>query len=325
VTGISTDGVTDLQMTLSGYLKAKMQEVALRTGISARKALSQRCVRFLMFHEVGCAGFPLEVFEEQLDYLHRHFEVLPVGQAVSRLRDQRIVGDEVILTFDDGLQSHATSVYPILEKLQTYATFFICPGLIEANEGIWTLETRALLASLPAPRGKVWHREVGAPEGGDDDRIIAWMKGLPVAVRRDVFARLCDVVVPSARERRRPPLQPLMSWDQLRRLDPGIVTIGSHSLSHPTLTLLEDAELERELEASQKLLRERLGRDAQIFCYPDGAYDERVVQATRRHYEAALTTAEDVSRPGGDPYVLPRIPAGASLPLFAWRLHRPAA
>ncbi len=323
--GNPDDGEAVLKTTLKGFFKAQIQRLALLTGFSTQKALSQRCIRFLMFHEVGDSGYPLAVFEDGLNYLRCHFAVVSVDEAVSRLRDHRVVGDEVVLTFDDGLASHATSVYPILERLRVCATFFVCPGLVEKREGIWTLETRALLAGMPLAQAKAWQREVGAPEGEDPDKTLDWMKKLPTATRREASARLRHVAGREAVERRRGPLRPLMSWDQLRQLDPGIVRIGSHSLSHSILPLLDDAELEREVGDSQRLLRERLGRDGHIFCYPDGVYDERVVNVTRRHYEAALTTAEGVSRPGDDLHALPRIPAGPSLPLFAWRLHRPTA
>jgi len=277
-----------------------------------------------MFHEVGARGYPLELFEQQLRYLTRHFTISPLPEALDRLRSGRIAGDELVLTFDDGLETHATRVYPVLERLRLPASFFVCPGLIEGRKGIWTLETRALLSDLPPDTFVAWARKTGSRP--DVDHIVEWMKSLPISRRREVETSLRKFVGLEEGEDHTPPARRrLMSWEQLRRLDPDLVTIGSHSLTHPTLPLLEPSELERELRGSQELLERRLGRPARVFCYPDGAHDARIVEVTRRYYDAALTTLEGFARPGHDFHTLPRIPVAQSLPLLAWRLHRPTA
>ena len=309
--------------TLKERVKAGVRAIAYLTGWSRRKARSQRCVRLLMFHEVGGPDYPLEVFERQLHYLARHFAVSPLPQAISRLRNNSILGNEVVLTFDDGHESHATLVYPVLERLQLPASFFVCPGLIETGEGIWTLETRAALRSLSATSVQEWLRDVGGADAEGQDGILEWMKGLPSQRRREIASHLRRVVESKAGEGRRFPAQPLMSWKQLRGLDPKLVAIGSHSLTHPTLPLLGQADLEREVRESQRLLEERLDRPCRFFCYPDGAFDARVVDVARRHYEAAITTVEGFAWPGDDLYTLRRIPAAPSRSLLAWRLHRP--
>jgi peptidoglycan/xylan/chitin deacetylase (PgdA/CDA1 family) len=278
-----------------------------------------------MFHDVGGPEYPLEVFEQQLRYISRHFTVSPLPEALSRLRSGRIIGDEVVLTFDDGLESHATCVYALLERLRLPASFFVCPGLIERGEGIWTLETRARLSLLSRDRMLVWAEEAGVQKAEDINGILAWLKGTPIPRRRQILARLQQFVGSGEGEGSPSVARRLASWEQLSRFDPGLVTIGSQALTHPTLTLLEPPELERELRESQELLEQRLKRPARFFCYPDGAYDARVLEATRRYYDAALTTVEGLVRPGDDLYTLPRIPTAPSLPLLAWRFHRPMA
>jgi peptidoglycan/xylan/chitin deacetylase (PgdA/CDA1 family) len=278
-----------------------------------------------MLHEVGGRGYPLALFEQQLRYLTRHFTISPLLEALARLRNDTIAGDEVVLTFDDGLESHATRVYPVLERLRVPASFFVCPGLIERGEGIWTLEARARLAVLPPDKFLAWVRENGLPDCADVDGALAWMKRLPRARRLEVTARLRHLPGTVSDDNHQFPVKRLMSWEQLRSLDTSLVTIGSHSLTHSILTLLEPTELEREIHEAQELLVQRLGCQARVFCYPEGALDARVVEVARRYYDAALTTDEGFARPGDNLYTLRRIPFAQSLPLLAWRLFKPTA
>jgi peptidoglycan/xylan/chitin deacetylase (PgdA/CDA1 family) len=74
--------------------------------------------------------------------------------------------------------------------------------------------------------------------------------------------------------------------------------IESHTLSHPDLTMVGDAQLRRELLGSRQAIRRRFGQPANVFCYPGGHYDARVVTAVRAAgYEGALTTDEGYAVP----------------------------
>ena len=114
-----------------------------------------------------------------------------------------------------------------------------------------------------------------------------------------------------------------ISWEQVRALDPSLITIGSHTLSHPILPTIGDDALEHEVKESRRVLEERLGRPVELFCYPNGSHDERVYAHVSRSYRAAITTNYGLVRPSSDLHRLMRIPAAASLPLMAWRMHWP--
>jgi peptidoglycan/xylan/chitin deacetylase (PgdA/CDA1 family) len=67
--------------------------------------------------------------------------------------------------------------------------------------------------------------------------------------------------------------------------------IGSHSLTHPDLTTLDAAALEREVAGSLSTLEKELGVEIETFCYPAGRYDDTVVAAVEAAgYSSATTT-----------------------------------
>jgi peptidoglycan/xylan/chitin deacetylase (PgdA/CDA1 family) len=81
-----------------------------------------------------------------------------------------------------------------------------------------------------------------------------------------------------------------MSWEQIGGLADAGWEIGSHTCSHPHLTELGAAALEREMAESKAECERRLGRPCSTIAYPYGDYDGRVAAAAgRAGYAAACT------------------------------------
>lgn len=99
----------------------------------------------------------------------------------------------------------------------------------------------------------------------------------------------------------------LMSWEDLRFIVSKGHRVGSHSLSHPDLTKLQEKDLWREVHHSKLLLEDKLGVSVDTFCYPYGRYDGAVIEMVRRAgYRFAFTT-EEKKFSLEDPYRIGRI------------------
>ena len=81
-----------------------------------------------------------------------------------------------------------------------------------------------------------------------------------------------------------------MSRDEAQALASSpLVTLGSHTVSHPLLTRCYDEELAAELAESKRFLEELAGGPVELFAYPSGDYDRRVAEAVRgAGYRAAF-------------------------------------
>ena len=139
--------------------------------------------------------------------------------------------------------------------------------------------------------------------------IVEWMKTLNIAARRRVEEEI-RAATPHFKpsDEQRADFE-LAGWQELERLDPKTVTIGSHTMTHPILTSLNEDETEAETRDSRATLEQRLGREVSIFCYPNGDLNDAALQSARRHYGSAVTT--EVGRLQGtfDPHRLPRYAA----------------
>jgi peptidoglycan/xylan/chitin deacetylase (PgdA/CDA1 family) len=79
-----------------------------------------------------------------------------------------------------------------------------------------------------------------------------------------------------------PSQQRVMTEQQLRQLPSELVTIGSHTMTHPMLpTVLNHDQLQRELAGSRAKLGNILGREVKLFSFPYGAFSESVVEGCR--------------------------------------------
>jgi peptidoglycan/xylan/chitin deacetylase (PgdA/CDA1 family) len=180
-----------------------------------------------------------------------------------------------------------------------------------------------LRALTPAQRAAVCASvAISASEVED---ILEWMKTLD-PVRRggveDAIRSATPGFEPTSLQRER---FDVMRWNELAALDPDLITIGSHTVTHPILTTLDHSALVFEIQESRRWLERRLGRAVEHFCYPGGAYNPVVLGCVRECYRSAVATTEAGLVAGDDGHCLHRIPASDELPLLAWRLHRPEA
>jgi peptidoglycan/xylan/chitin deacetylase (PgdA/CDA1 family) len=72
--------------------------------------------------------------------------------------------------------------------------------------------------------------------------------------------------------------QKIMSVEQMKSLPESLLTIGSHTKSHKKLNKLEERELVEELVGSKKTLEDLSGKEVTILSFPNGEYNDLVIQ-----------------------------------------------
>ena len=83
----------------------------------------------------------------------------------------------------------------------------------------------------------------------------------------------------------------MMTAAQIREMSAAGFEIGSHTLTHPHLTDVDEARLRRELVDSKHKLEDLIGREVTSFSYPYGDYDDRVLAAAiAAGYKNAVST-----------------------------------
>ncbi len=100
-----------------------------------------------------------------------------------------------------------------------------------------------------------------------------------------------------------------VGWKEIKEMsDSGLITIGSHTMSHKWLPSMGTKELKHELTASKAILEEKTGKPVDALCYPIGAHNERVErEAHLAGYSCAFATNPGRFAPIDDIYAIKRI------------------
>ena len=99
-----------------------------------------------------------------------------------------------------------------------------------------------------------------------------------------------------------------LKWKQVRLFEKRGVEIGSHTVSHASLTSLSDAAALAELTRSRKKLESKLGHRVPWLAYPYGHYDSRIESLARKAgYRLAVTTDWGTLQSARRPLALKRL------------------
>ncbi|MCC7306632.1 MAG: polysaccharide deacetylase family protein [Acidobacteria bacterium] len=263
-----------------------------------------------------------KVFEIHLRYLARHYKIIPLNEAVARLKaNEKLPERSAVITIDDGYYDFYDIAFPVLKSFGVPATIYLVTDFVAGNCWIWTDKARYILTKTRRDRitFEIDGRVFDMPLGGLESRFAAAgslnseLKKLPDE-EKDVYlaelAQAMDVTVPET-----PPHEfSALSWDQAREIATAQIEIGSHTAAHPILTNVDSERLKNELEWSKASLEQELERSLIHFCYPNGNVSTRERDAVEAAgYASAVTTEIKLCENGSGRFLIPRIDAEPEL------------
>jgi peptidoglycan/xylan/chitin deacetylase (PgdA/CDA1 family) len=106
-----------------------------------------------------------------------------------------------------------------------------------------------------------------------------------------------------------------LTWGEVRELRAHGIAIGSHTVSHPELKNLTEAEIDRELGDSKRMIEDKLGAPVKSFAYPyafpenDRHFAERLEAMLESNgYENGVCTILGRATSRHSRFFLPRLP-----------------
>jgi peptidoglycan/xylan/chitin deacetylase (PgdA/CDA1 family) len=255
-------------------------------------------------------------FSEQLNYLTSHYRIVPLSSLVDYMSGgPRLPAGIASIAIDDGYRDAYEIAFPILREYQAPATLFVVTDFIDRKTWLWTDKLRYLAGRAspddlritinggklrPLPRPYSSRMEAAT-------RINSALKLLPGELREDLIRRIASSLGVELPELPTEEYRPI-TWKQAREMDAAGVQIESHTVTHPILTTVSDERLGIELHDSRSRLQTMLGREVDLFCYPNGDYDNRVSQAVREAgYRGAVTVESGLNGAGSDRFRLRRV------------------
>jgi peptidoglycan/xylan/chitin deacetylase (PgdA/CDA1 family) len=260
-----------------------------------------------------------ERFAEQIEALQRVRRVVSLSELIARARDGRRSDPPLAaVTFDDGYHDAFTLARPILERLDCPATVFVAAGLVDSAREFWWDELEFIFLQAPAlpPALPAGLSANGRPNPLPDRGARA---GACHGLRRrfrDLAPEAIEAWLASLRawagvERPARQAYRAMTSAEIAGLNDGLVAVGAHSMTHPSLPRLSPERQRAEIADSRRRCETLTGGPVAHFAYPFGHYDAASIAAARAAgFAAACATTPGVVRPSTDPFALPRLAPG---------------
>ncbi len=227
------------------------------------------------------------------------FEPLSIDQLPERLATtNRQTKPFFVVTFDDGYRDVLDHAWPVLRKHQCPWTIYITGAYAQGQGRIWWLELEEAIAGQDAINLQIGPRPVTlkTQSVAEKAKAFRWLRNLFYKTpSRQWPALLDDIRAQSSEPSRQTPAVLCANWQDLAALrhDPSI-TIGSHTLTHPILSQIGDAQARQEIGASRRMIAEALGTAPRHFSYPSGganSFCRRDIElVAHAGYQTAVTT-----------------------------------
>lgn len=331
----------------SDILKSKIRHIAAsayyatghyKTGLTGKVAI-------LMYHRVLSKkelsqlyvqpGMYVldDVFEMQMRFLKEQFNIISFNELLS-IWNKKIFDETkryCVITFDDGWLDNYTNAYKILKKYDIPATIFLPTAYISTNNWFWPDKLAFLLrqfADVSNKRPSTLSKSVLTKYPWLNDfrmeRIESAIKEWKVINEEEIERRIDEIADMLKIEL--PKNRMVLNWQEIKEMSSNKISFGSHSSTHKILTNHITDVVRKELEYSMSVLRAKQINYANVFCFPNGNYNEVIAGMVRdAGYDAALTT--EFGLEGGVPnnhFNLKRIgihnDISSTLPLFAFHL-----
>jgi peptidoglycan/xylan/chitin deacetylase (PgdA/CDA1 family) len=284
----------------------------------------------LMFHRVrpdpGADFAPnagLEVTPAFLDGLLVHlraqgYDILPLDAALGHLREGAAPARPfVVLTFDDGYRDLVDHALPILERRRAPFAAYVAAGFADHQARLWWIEMEEAIRRLKRVDVTVGGRRIVRDCAGDAEKSAAF-SDIYWSIRDGSEEELLDVVAALAAEAgvdsRALTVEACLGWKEIGALaGHELATVGAHSVMHPRLAKLAEADARREMSESRDRIAQETGVTPRHFCYPVGdptsAGRREFALAAELGFASAVTTRPGMIFPEHQDYfhALPRL------------------
>jgi peptidoglycan/xylan/chitin deacetylase (PgdA/CDA1 family) len=261
--------------------------------------------------------------DECLRILSARYQFVSLGEAVAMVSGRApIKPHSLAVTFDDGYRNQITHAMPILRKWGVPGIFFLATGHIESRRPFW-FDRLDFAIQQESGQGQVVRiGDAMVSLGGDREtlrRSYKSLRDLAKAVDREDHLMLREfeeiaTSLENASGRRLADIlegddwASVLSWDEVRGALAEDVEFGSHTVDHVRLDRVSSEIIADQLTRSREAIEAHTGRPCRYLCYPNGSVNGEVaVIAGRCGYEAAVTTAVGLNRPGEALMLLKRI------------------
>lgn len=274
----------------------------------------------LLYHRITNLGYDKNLlaieprnFYEQISYLKDNYPIVRFEQNWNELKS-----DAICITFDDGYMDNFTNALPILKELDIPATIFVSTGNVNTSEEFWWDELERILLDERNNYKKTFALE--------DELFSCEWPTETFFDREELYDTLHWLMYDKITvAKRKEWIEQLRRWRgvgsvgrkenqavQSQKIDKNtsLLTIGAHTVNHPSLRYLSRQEQYYEISQSIKDLETLFEREITVFSYPFGTkydYDETTIEICKKEkIHKVASNFPGIWKSGCDDYQIPR-------------------
>lgn len=247
-------------------------------------------------------------FRKQILKIKSKYKIVSLDEFIHHINSN---SDEylVVITFDDGYSDNYDDLLPIVNELQIPVTIFVTTSFLSSEPFIWWYELWSFIKknekiifngkenSIKSKKQKIKffnyisYKIINKKNNQNVNNLIDHIKNVEVC-------RLSKSIS--------------LKIDQLKLLKQNpYISIGSHSVTHANLSLLNNLELKKELIQSKKKLEEIIEDKIDNFAFPFGTNNEiterEITETKKIGYQCSVTTLNEIIKKNTNLFSLPRI------------------
>lgn len=238
-----------------------------------------------------------EVFTSQMRYLACNFHAVSVMEVLEAVDAGRpLPRRSVLLTFDDAYRDFAQNAWPILLAFNLPAVLFVPTAYPGSGKAFWWDRLYKAIRHTRKESVSIDDLVVRLVRPADRERALLVLKNRVKNLKSsevDAFVNAWCVELGDARQGG----DAVLTWSELRDLIAQGLDVGAHTRTHPIMTRLTPEPLRDEVAGSLEDMKRETGSLLPVFCYPNGAANDDVVEVLRRQgVRLAFTTLDGHNR-----------------------------
>ena len=233
--------------------------------------------------------------------------------------------NSVLVTVDDGYQDFKEIIFPITERYGIKPVLFIPTAFV--GQGLfWWDKLYAAVNYCPISKISTPLGSFSLHNQAERKKAIVYLrqavKALPFDQGMSIVNSLYDEFAPQNMVN----VCSTLTWDELRILAQGGVTIAAHTHTHPLLSMIPYELACQEIRTSQETIRREIGWALPIFAFPDGKQkyfnSDLIKFLDDEGFIFAVTTVEGSASLSGERLLcFPRIGVWPAHSLSAFHYH----
>lgn len=254
-------------------------------------------------------------FVEIIKYLKTNYEIVPLENTIIGNYKPSGKKQTCSIVFDDGYKDFVEYAMPIIKTQNIPASMYVVIDCVNKNLPPWTyllnhLFTNTTLTSLEIESAYIpndLNKNIWRDSFEKIDfikKLSPILKAIPNPERENIVSQI-RLQIDDVQD----PENLMMRWEDLRVVKGEGIEIGSHTVSHPMLSLnLFSSDIYHELKESAQVIEKEIGKYPLAISYPFGSCDYRVKKIAKEvGYKMGLSVSSEISPKELDLFEIPRM------------------